>query len=373
MLWIPGPTEVRPEILAEMAQPMVGHRGPEMTELIKRIDPHLKLAFGLWDDTRARYAVGTHSATAMMEGALLGTGERILCIVGGAFAKRWLGIARTLGKQAVALEVEWGRAVTDEELARALDEKGPFDAVTLVVNETSTGVHTPIATVSNVLQAFPDTLLLVDVVSYLAGAPLDFDASCVDFALAGVNKALALPPGITVFCASEAYCNRAASVERRSWYLDPLRTLKGHEGRKTPTTPSIPHYRALARQLEDITGGVTLPEGERKKRGAEAWRARFDKHERMRARTLAWAADHGLEPLPPRELCSPTVSCIRAGSLDVAAFVAGLKERGFEISNGYGPLKGETFRIGHMGDHSEEGLEELLAAADEVLGAPARS
>ena len=353
-LWIPGPTEVRPEILAEMARPMIGHRAPAMTELIASLDPGLKRAFGLWEDSTARVGVGTHSATAMMEASLHGAGRRVLAIVGGAFAKRWYTIAQTLGKEVQLFEVEPGKLPDDMRLADVLDKDGPFDAVTLVVNETSTGVCTPIQHVSNVLQAFPDTLLLCDVVSCIAGAPVDFDEHCLGFAFAGVNKAFALPPGITVFCASADYVERAESLERPSWYLDPLRALTGHEQRKTPITPSIAHYRALARQLADID--------------AEGWDERFARHRRLQARTLSWAAGRGLSPFPEEAALSPTVSCIRAGDLDVAALIAGLKEKGLEISNGYGDLKGRTFRIGHMGDHTEEGLEELLAAADAVLG-----
>ena len=252
-----------------------------------------------------------------------------------------------------ALDVPQGRLVDDALLSDTLDREGPFDAVTLVVNETSTGARTPIQHVSNVLQAFPDTLLLCDVVSYLGGAPVDFDEHCLGFAFAGVQKALALPPGISVFCASDEYLERAAKRPARSFTLDPVRTLRGHAARKTPATPSIPHYFALARQLADID--------------QEGWDARFARHLRMQARTLAWAGAHELVPFPEEAALSPTVSCLRAGPVDVAALVAGLKRRGHAISNGYGDLKGETFRIGHLGDHTEQGLEELLAAADEVL------
>ncbi len=368
MLWIPGPTEIRPAIFDELRRPLIGHRSQAMIELIESIDPGLRLAFGLDEGSSSSAAVGTHSATAMMEGALHGVGARILCVVNGAFSKRWRDIAQTLGKEVVTLEVEWGHAVTGAELVRALAADGPFEAVTLVQNETSTGVRTPLEPVAEALSGQPDTLLLVDVVSAIAGYAIDFDRHRMDFALAGVNKALALPPGITVMCASERYLERARSRERRVWYLDPVRTIEGHLARKTPTTPCIPLYRALARQLADITAGATLPAtGRSPTTGAEAWRARYAKHERMRSRTLEWAASHDIAPFPPTELSSPTVSCLRAGSVDVASLIAGLKERGHEIGNGYGPLKGETFRIGHMGDHTEEGLEELLAAADEVL------
>ena len=366
MLWIPGPTEVRAEILAECARPMIGHRGTAMVELIERIDPHLPLAFGLQPGSEAVCGVHTCSATGMMEAALIGTGPRVLALVHGAFSKRWFEIAGLLGKDVRALECAWGQAPDPREIERVLAQEGPFDAVTLVGNETSTGVRTPLGPIRDVLAAHPRTHLLVDVVSLLAGAPIDFDAHALDFALAGTQKALALPPGLTVFCVSRRYLERAREREQRGYYLDPVRIVDGHTARKTPSTPSIGLYYALARQLEDISSGATLPGGE-DPAGPTAWQMRFEKHERMQARTVQWAESHELQLFPAPDLASPTISCIRSGSIDTPTFVAGLKERGFEIGNGYGPLKNETFRIGHMGDHTESGLERLLAAADEVL------
>jgi aspartate aminotransferase-like enzyme len=356
---------------------MVGHRSSAMAELVARTDEGLVHAFGLDDGSDARVGIAPTSGTGMMEGALLGVGERVLCIVGGAFAKRWAEIARTLGKDVRVLEAEWGSLVDDVELADILDHEGPFDAVTMVASETSTGTLTPIKYVSNVLQAFPDTLLLVDVVTLLAGGVVDFDECVVDFAFAGTQKALACPPGLAVFCASEDWIESAEGRERRSWYLDPLRHLEGQQKRSTPTTPAIPLYRALALQLEDITAGRTLPPHRREHDGAPvtgraAWEARYAEHDAMRARTLEWAASRGLAPLPAPEHSSPTVSCLRtapdADAHDLGALVTGLAERGLVIGGGYGPLKGETFRIGHMGDHTEAELVELLAAADELLG-----
>ena len=369
MLWIPGPTEVRQEVLAACTKPMIGHRSPACAELVGAVDPGLELAFGLDPASTATVAVHTCSATGLMEASLHGVGPRVLSVVGGAFAKRWAGIAKTLGKDVDVLEVEWGSAVRQEDLRRALSEHGPFDAVTLVANETSTGVRTHLDRVAEVLADFPDTQLLVDMVSLLAGAPVVFDADRIDFALAGTQKALALPPGLAVCCVSERYLEGARGRARGSSYLDPVAIVEGHAARKTPSTPAVGLYYALHRQLEDITSGVTLPEADRHLEGAAAWYARFAKHERMQARTVDWARGHGLELLPSADSASPTVSCIRAGHVDVAALTAGLKERGYEISNGYGPLKGQTFRIGHMGDHTEVGLEELLKAADEVLAA----
>jgi aspartate aminotransferase-like enzyme len=375
-LWIPGPTEVRPAILKECSRPMVGHRSAAMKDLIAALDPGLRLAFGLDDASPTQVAVHACSATGMMEGSLTGVGPRILSIVGGAFGRRWFQIAQAIGKDAREMSVEWGRAPQPEDLEALLTEEGPFDAVTLVSNETSTGVRTPLGPIGEVIARHGDTMLLVDLVSYIAGAPVDFDANRIDFGLAGVQKAFALPPGITLMAASERYLAGARAQERRTFYLDPVRIFDGHASRKPPITPVIGLHYALKRQLEDITSGATLPEVVRaealpgdKRADDWAWRARFEKHVRMQARTTAWAASHGLELLPPPDEASPTVSCFRSADLDTAAFVAALAEKGYAISNGYGNLKGKTFRIGHMGDHTEDGLERLLAAADGCLSA----
>jgi len=370
MLWIPGPTYVRPSILDLLTEPPIGHRTAEMSELIERMDPHLTHAFGL-EDGGWQVAAMTSSGTGLMEAALVGAGERILCIVGGAFGERWATIARDLGKDVQVLKVPAGEVVNDMLLAETLDMDGPFDALTLIVNETSNGVYTDPFPIARVLQAFPDTLFLADVVSALAGTPVSLERNCIDFALAGVHKALALPPGISVCGVSEAYLERASEQSGRGFYLDPVRIVEGHAKRKTPTTPCIGLYRALAQQLEDITAGVQLPSEFAAEPGAAAWEARYEVHKAMQTRTLEWAAGHGLTPFPVQAGLSPTVSCIRAGDIDVPSLIAGLKEHGHEIGNGYGDLKNQTFRIGHMGDHTPEQLDQLLTAADEVLAATA--
>ncbi len=153
MLWIPGPTEIRPAIYQELTTPLFGHRAKEMTQTIERIDPGLRLAFGLGEDSTSHVGVGTHSGTAMMEGSLYGVGERILSVINGAFSKRWADIAEVLGKEVVRIELPWGQAVDEETLAQALTQGDRFDALTLVMNETSTGVLTPLAPVARAAPA----------------------------------------------------------------------------------------------------------------------------------------------------------------------------------------------------------------------------
>jgi aspartate aminotransferase-like enzyme len=363
ILWIPGPTEVRPEILAECARPMIGHRSKAMTALTERLDPHLRLAFGLEGGSTSHVAVHTCAATGTMEAALRGAGPKVLCLVNGSFSKRFAEIAESIGKEVVKLAVPMGQAVSMCDVETTLRDQGPFDAVTFVSNETSAGVRTPLDEVAAVLRKFPDVMLLVDLVSYIAGAPVDFDANRMDFAFAGTQKALALPPGLSVLCASQRYLDAARGRKLRGYYLDPVRIVEGHEARATPATPCITLYYALARQLEDISAGVVHGGTS----GKEAWTARFAAHTRMLRTTEAWAARNGLEHLPAPALRSPTISCIHKGDLDVPALIAGLKERGHELGNGYGDLKDKTFRIGHMGDHTEARLAGMLALADEVV------
>jgi aspartate aminotransferase-like enzyme len=367
ILWIPGPTEVRPEILAECARPMIGHRSKAMTALTERLDPHLKLAFGLAEGSTAHVAVHTCAATGTMESALRGVGAKVLCLVNGSFSKRFAEIAELTGKQVTKLSVPMGQSVAMSDLEKALREKGPFDAVTVVSNETSAGVRTPLPEVAAVMRKFPDVLLLVDLVSYIAGAPVDFDANRIDFGFAGIQKALALPPGLSVLCASQRYLEVAKQQKLRGFYLDPVKIVEGHEQRATPATPCISLYYALAKQLEDISAGVVLPAASKGKTGKTAWQARFEEHAKMQRATEAWAASHGLEYLPAPALRSPTIACIQKGDLDVPALIAGLKEKGHEIGNGYGDLKDKTFRIGHMGDHTEARLAEMLRLANEVI------
>lgn len=357
-LWIPGPTEVRPALREAIAAPMIGHRSAAMKAAIKRVDPGLRLAFGLEENSTASVAVHSVSATAMMESALLGLGRgsKVLSLVNGAFSRRFSQIVGMVGSEVRVIEVPMGEVVAPAEVARVLAEEGPFDAVTACASETSTGTATPLAPLGEVLKDHPGTLLMVDLVSWIAGAPVDFDSNGLDFAFAGIQKAFALPPGISVLCASERYLERARNVESKGFALDPVRIVDGHASQKTPATPCIPLYYGLGQQLEDI--GSTAAE----------WNERFDRHRAMQRRTIDWAAGRGLSLLPEEAYASPTVSCIQAGDIDVAALVAGLAEKGLAISNGYGDLKGKTFRIGHMGDHTLEGLEELLAAMDTVLG-----
>jgi len=353
--FLPGPTEVLPEVLEAQVGPMIGHRGPDLQKLMARIQPGLQDVFR----TRRPVYVSASSATGLMEAAIRnGVRRKVLCLVNGAFSERFFKIARACGLEADALEVPWGEAHTPDMLEDALRGKD-YDAVTVVHCETSTGVLNPIADLARVAHAAGDVAILVDCVSSLAGAPVLADEWGLDFALAGSQKCLAIPPGLAVGVAQEHMLERAAAKKDRGVYFDFLEFERNLEKGETPNTPAVSLLYALAVQLDRIR--------------AETMEARWARHEAMARRIWQWVdemRDRGIElSILAREgYRSPTVTTIRPpAGWTGPKLAAALRERGYTIATGYGKMKEETFRIGHMGDHTVAELEELLGVIEEVL------
>ncbi|MCC6673489.1 MAG: alanine--glyoxylate aminotransferase family protein [Planctomycetes bacterium] len=347
LLFLPGPVEVDPELRAILAEPMVGHRSQRFKAELLRVLGRLQELFA----TRAHTLLENAPATALMEAGIRNlVARRVLVTTCGAFSERWATIARSCGREVETLAVPWGQAVTPEALRAALRARGPFEAVTITHNETSTGVIQPLRELAAaVRETAPETLVLVDVVTSLAGAELPFDAWGLDLAFAGTQKALALPPGLVVYALSDRALRRSAEVPDRGFLLDFVRAREGLAKGETLATPCVPLVFALGRQLDRILAEGLLP--------------RAARHAALQARVAAWAARHGFTFFPEQAAWrSPTVSCLRASGRDVPALLQKARAAGFVLDGGYGPLKGQTFRIGHMGDHGVARVDALLAA-----------
>lgn len=351
-LFIPGPTEVRPEILKEMARPMIGHRMKEFSTLLMEVTAKVqKLLY-----TKNHVFMSTSSSTGMMEGAVRNcVAKRCLNCICGAFSQRWHEITLANGKEADPLEVEWGLA----NLPEAIDEKlktGKYDAITVVHNESSTGVMNPLPEIAEVMKKYPDVIFMVDAVSSMAGVKIEVDKLGIDVILAGVQKCFALPPGLTVVAVSEKALKKAEQVKNRGYYFDFL-TFKRYldERQQTPATPSISHLYALNKQMDDIF--------------AEGLENRFARHKAMADYVREWARESfALFAQPGYE--SNTLTAIRnTRGISVAALNEELGRRGAAISNGYGKLKEKTFRIAHMGDIQLSDIKELLSQIDEIIAA----
>ncbi len=350
-LFTPGPTEVRPEILKELSTPQVHHRSPEFSELYGQIQPKLqKLLY-----TQNPVFLFTSSSTGAMESAVTNlVAKRCLNLVNGAFSKRWHEITASNGVPCDAFTIEWDKAIKPEMIAGQL-ETGKYDAVTLVLNETSTGLMNPLEDIAEVVNHYPDVFLLVDAVSGMAGVKIDTDALKIDFVLAGVQKAFALPAGLAVAAVSERALARAESAPPRSYYFNLTKMAKSHQKNQTPSTPAIPHMYALNAQLDDML--------------AEGLEERFGRHEKMATIVQAWAKKY-FDIYPEEGYWSKTLTCVKnSRQIDVAGMIKTLvNDYHVRIANGYGDLKGKTFRIAHMGDTQVDEIEGLLKVIETVLG-----
>jgi aspartate aminotransferase-like enzyme len=349
MLFIPGPTEVDAELRAILARPLVGHRDPAFVAVVEDVCRRL----GRLLLTSQPAAFESCPATALMEAGirnLVPTKGRSLHLVGGAFGERWQKIAASCGRSGEALIVPLGHAHDPAALARRLQQGPAPDAVCITHNETATGVLSPLRELAAVVHRHaPQALVLVDVVTSVAGAELRFDAWGLDFVFAGTQKCLALPPGLCLYALSERAQQRAATIPERGFLLDLPRALRETNEGKTIATPCIPLVFALQEQLRRID--------------AEGLEARWARHLHLRDTTLAWAAARGFAPFVADPAArSPTVSCIDARGAEVGAIYRRALAAGYQFDRGYGELRDRAFRIGHMGDHTLARLQALLAA-----------
>jgi aspartate aminotransferase-like enzyme len=350
-LFVPGPVEVSEKTWAAFSRPMIGHRGDAFRELYRGIQPRLQTLFG----TRQPVFLSTSSAWGVMEASVRNlVSRRVLNCMCGAFSDKWLDVSRRCGKQAESLQVDWGRHIDPA----ALDEKlatGDFDAVTLIHNETSTGVMNPLEEICAVVRKYPKVALIVDSVSSFSAVAIPMDDLGIDVLLTGSQKALALPPGFSLFSVSEKGFARAEQQKDRGYYFDFLEFKKNQENDMTPTTPSIAHIHALESKLDDIfTEGLTN---------------RYERHARTNALVHDWVRSRDLDFFADAGYRSKTLTCVKnTRGIDVPKLARDLREKHhLVIDPGYGKIKGQTFRLSNMGDETEETVSHLLACLDNVL------
>ena len=354
-LHIPGPVEVSEKTFKAFCSPMIGHRGQGFKDLYAKIQPQLQQLLS----TKQLVYLSTSSAWGVMEGAVRNlVQKKVLNCMCGAFSDKWFDVSKRCGKSAEALQVDWGSPIR----AEAIDKKlatGEFDAITVIHNETSTGVMSPIAEIAALKKKYPDVMFIVDAVSSMTAVPLKFDALGIDVLLAGTQKAFALPPGTAVFVASPAALAKAATAKDRGYYFDFVEFQKNAEQSMTPSTPSIGHIYALSSKLDDFF--------------AEGLDNRYARHLKTNQLVHEWALKHGFVLFPEKGFESVTLTCVSNGArpggrtVDVAKLQKLVKDRGFLIDGGYGKIKGTTFRVSNMGDETDATMKTLLGAMDEAM------
>jgi aspartate aminotransferase-like enzyme len=348
--FLPGPTEVRPEILQAMTRPMISHRGPVFRELFGRLQSGLRVVFA----TRRPVYIASCSATGLMEAAVRNapTGK-VLALVNGAFSARFAHVAETCGRTVERYEVPWGEVHDPREVA-ARARRGDHAVVTVVHSETSTGALNDVRAISDAAHE-AGAVCAIDSVTGVRGAELRFDDWGLDYVFTGSQKALALPPGLAFAVASDRFAAAAGERDGRGVYFDLGEFAANAERGEAPNTPALPLYFALDAQLEHIVG--------------EGMPAAFARHAAMAALTVEWARNVGLDLVAAEGHRSPTVTALALPrGLATDKVVAAVAAAGYTIGSGYGKLKDTTIRIGHMGDHSPDGVARCLDVCGEVLG-----
>lgn len=356
--FLPGPTEVHPDVLEAQARPMIGHRGQGIQDLMERLQEGLRALFV----TDRPVFVSTSSATGLMEAGVRNAArERVLSLTNGAFSERFAEIAVACGFDVDTYAVAWGQA-HDPDRVKALLADGAYDTVTVVQSETSTGVLNDVAAIAEAVHWAGDAVLLVDSVTGVGGAEMRADAWRLDYVLTGSQKAMALPPGLAFAVASERVMERSRTARAKGVYFDLEAFADNLAKLQTPTTPAVSLMYALEVQLGRIVD--------------EGVEARWSRHRAMAQACAAWVKAAGdrlgveMSVLADAAHRSPTVTCVRVPEgVSGPAVVKAVKERGFVIGGGYGKLKQETVRIGHMGDHTVEETEAVLEATEDALRA----
>lgn len=343
LLMLPGPTRVAPRVLKAMSESIVNHRSAIFGEILK--ESYEMMAQVFKTDNPAYILTG--SGTAAMESAIaniLNKDDKILNIVGGKFGQRFSQIVDAFDGQSKVLDVEWGKGVNPKDIKEVLDEDEDIKAITVVHNETSTGVANPIKEIGKIMKNY-DALYIVDTVSSLAGDDVEVDNYGIDICVTGSQKCIAAPPGMAAITLSDDAWKVVENTDSKAYYLnlEKIRKSGNNNPPETPYTPSVSLMYAMNEALK-----VVLEEG---------LDNRIARH-KLAAKATRNAVDAlGLKLFPDLEVSSTTVTAVHMpeGITDKQLRGTMREKYNVELAGGQDHLKGNVFRIGHMGntDHTE--------------------
>jgi len=354
LLMMPGPVPVAPRVLRAMSRPMINHRSNAFSDMYDDCRQILAEVFNTKNDIFVLSGSGTAAMEAAV-GCIANPNDRIIALENGKFGERFKNIAKRYGK-VEALAYEWGDSVDLGQLEEKLEEGAK--AVTLVHNETSTGILNPAKEVGKLAKKY-GALFIMDGVTSLGGDLVKVDEWDVDIALVGSQKCLATPPGLSVVSVSKKAFEAMDDMERMPYYLDLKAYKKSSEKalRETPYTPAIPLFYALQEALHII-----------KEEGMEA---RIKRHCTEAAAVRAAMEAMGIEMLPDLNEYSHysnTVSAMKAPEGVTGNDIKkDMQARGIVIAGGQDRLSGKIFRIGNMGNVQPKDILLTVAELEIVL------
>jgi aspartate aminotransferase-like enzyme len=350
-LYIPGPIAVSEAAFKAMSHPMIGHRSKDFAALYDQLQVGLQKLAG----TKDPVYLSTSSSWGSMEGAIRNVvKKKVLCCMNGAFSDKWLDVSQRCGKEAAGLKFEWGQPVDPEAVRKEL-ATGQYDAITLIHNETSTGTMTDLKAVMAVIREFPEVISIVDTVSSFSAVPTPKDELGIDVLITGTQKALALPPGLSLLSVSKKALDRARTVEGRGYYFDFVEFDENHKKSNTPSTPALSIIFGLKFRIDDI-----------EKEGLEN---RYARHVKTNDMLRGWAKRHGITMFPKAGYESRSLICANTPAGVNMENVNKVLKNQFNcmINLGYGKIKGKTFRISNMGDENEQTIGGLITQLDSAF------
>jgi aspartate aminotransferase-like enzyme len=355
-IMLPGPVTVNPRVLEAMSRPMVNHRGEKFGEILEYCMQGLKKVFKTKNDLFILSGSGTSAMEAAV-GNLLNKDDKVLAIVNGKFGERFEEIGSIYG-DCISLSYEWGDSIKIDDVERVFEENDDIKAVTLVHNETSTGIINPAKEISQIARE-NGAVFVMDGVSSIGGNDVNVDDWRVDIAIVGSQKCLAAPPGLSMVSVSEKAWEVIEKTKNRPYYMD-LKAYKKSANKKpsqTPYTPAVPLFFALEEAIK-----IFLEEG------VDNTILRYKKYsDAVRAAVKSL----GLELFPKLNeysAYSNTVNAIRLPEgINEADLKKGMKDRGIVVSGGQERLKNKIFRIGTMGYLSSQDIINAISALELVL------
>ncbi len=328
-LMTPGPTPVPEDIMLLMAKPIIHHRTEEFKTVFKETRELAKKVF----QTKNDMAIFASSGTGAMEASvsnILSENDTALSVAAGKFGERWGQIIRAFGAHPVELSYEYGDFAKVEDIQKALENNPKIKAVFMQASETSTGVFHPIDEIGLMLkEKFPEIIFVVDGITAIGAIDVKTDLWNVDIMITGSQKALMLPPGLSITSVSEKAKNTIAKTKNRHYYFDILKELASDGGSYTPAVTLIYGLNMALKKLLD-----------------EGLENVFKRHSLLAEATRAAVNALGLELLAKRPANSLTAIKTPVDSTKV---IECMKSFGVDVSNGQGSLKGKIVRIAHLG------------------------
>ena len=358
-LFTPGPTPLLMEAQLRALTMTLHHRTDAFRGLMRETLDNLRYYFNTQNDV----IIFASSGTGAMEGAvsnLLSPGDRVLIGTAGKFGERWVQLAKAYGIESVVVEVPYGQTVPIGEMKKHLESSGPFRAVFIQATESSTGVRNDVETLGKAVSALPETCFVVDAITGLGTTHLDVDGWGVDVIIGGSQKALMMPPGLGYCAVSERAWKRMETTTSPRFYFDLRKERRSAAKGETAYTPATSLFAALGAALEFIRG---MGKGDLAKGREEL----VNNAELCAEMTRAGAKALGLKLYASAPAAALTAICAPDG-VDSSKIVKQFRES-FDavVANGQGEMKGQLFRIAHIGYYDYLDTVGILGALEHVL------